>query len=216
MATVALGAAAFVGVSAGGPRPPSATGAITTAPNRPTTAPSPPAPNGSFTVPGGPSMTIASLRGTPTMVWFVAGGCASCAASIPAVAQHFTQLHADGVKVVTLGLAGDFSPGAPGASQVVSFGTAAASGKVQRPGWIWGVASKALSLAYDPTGQPDVYAVIGKGGHIRYTNSVPDSTMPQLLAAAARLTGHPVGSATPGGLIAPRARRTAHTPATLP
>lgn len=150
------------------------------------------------------------------MVWFVAGGCASCAASIPAVAQHFSQLHNDGITIVTLGLAGDFPAGATGAGQVLAFGKAAANGSVQRPGWLWGMASKALSLAYDPTGQPDVYAVIGKGGHIHYTNSIPDSTMPQLLAAAGRLTGHSTAQTSPGTATEPSATQAAQTPATLP
>ncbi|MDA8074611.1 MAG: hypothetical protein M0Z40_05145 [Actinomycetota bacterium] len=49
------------------------------------------------------------------------------------------------------------------------------------------MASKTLSLAYDPAGIPDTYVLVGPGGHIRYRNSIPDSTMHQLLAASARL-----------------------------
>jgi len=157
------------------------------------------APNGTFTTPSGTSTTIASLRGKPTMVWFVAGGCASCAASIPAVAQQLGQLSSDGVQVVTLGLYGSFATGQHGAAQVLSFGYAAAGTNVKRPGWTWGMASEALSAAYDPSGTPDVYALIGPGGHLRYRNSVPVSTMPQLLAAAGRLTGHPVTTGQPSG-----------------
>lgn len=46
------------------------------------------------------------------------------------------------------------------------------------PGWTWGETSKDLSVAYDPAGNPDVYVLIGPGGHLRYHNSVPVSTMP--------------------------------------
>ncbi|MDA8073515.1 MAG: TlpA disulfide reductase family protein [Actinomycetota bacterium] len=148
------------------------------------------APNGTFTTPRGTSTTIASLRGKPTMVWFVAGGCASCAASIPAVAQQLGQLSSDGVQVVTLGLYGAFSTGKQGVAQLLSFGRAAAGTTITRPGWTWGLASEALSEAYDPSGAPDIYALIGPDGRIRYQNSVPVSTMPQLLAAVGRLTGH--------------------------
>jgi hypothetical protein len=147
------------------------------------------APNGTFTTPGGAVSTIAALRGAPAMVWFVAGGCASCAASIPAVATHLTQIRRDGVEVVTLGLWGDFPNGRRGATALVAFGRRSAGRPVLRPGWTWGMASRALSIAYDPTGTPDAYVLIGPNGHVRYRNSVPDSTMGQLLAAARLLGG---------------------------
>ena len=149
------------------------------------TGSAPAAPNGTFTTPSGAPSTIASLRGKPTMVWFVAGGCASCAASIPAVAQHLGQLSSDGVRVVTLGLYGNFSTGKRGVAQLLSFGRAAAGTTITRPGWTWGMASAALSEAYDPSGTPDVYALIGPDGRLGYQNSVPVSTMPQLLAEPA-------------------------------
>lgn len=147
------------------------------------------APNGTFTTATGATETIASFAGKPTLVWFVAGGCASCAASIPAVSSHLQQLTGRGIHVVTLGLYGAFPNGKAGTAQLLSFGRGAAGGPVTRPGWTWGMAAEALSMAYDPSGTPDVYALVGAGGHIRYRNSVPDSTIPQLLAAAARLTG---------------------------
>jgi hypothetical protein len=148
----------------------------------------PAAPGGTFTAIGGKTVTIASLRGKPAMVWFVAGGCASCAASIPAVAAHLRQLTAGGLRVVTLGLAGDFPAGKQGLTDLSAFGRAAADGPVTRPGWIWGIASQGLSQAYDPGGTPDVYALISPSGHITYRGSVPVSTMPQLLAAARNVT----------------------------
>lgn len=171
------------------------------------------APGGTFTTIGGKPVTIASLRGRPAMVWFVAGGCASCAASIPAVAAHLRQLTAGGLRVVTLGLAGDFPPGKQGLSQLAAFGRAAAGGPITRPGWIWGVASQPLSQAYDPGRTPDVYALISPAGTIIYRGSVPVSTMPQLLAAAGHLTGHFAG----GGQASGRQDAAAPaTPAALP
>lgn len=150
-----------------------------------------PAPNGTFTTANGTRETIAaSLRGHTTLVWLVAGGCASCAASIPAVAAHLGQITGHGVQVLTLGLYGDFPNGKGGVAQLLSFGQATAGSTVVRPGWHWGMASKALSMAYDPSGTPDQYVLVGPGGHIRYRNSVPDSTMTQLLAAATALSGH--------------------------
>jgi len=124
------------------------------------------------------------------MVWFVAGGCASCAASIPAVASHLNQLTGAGLRVLTLGLSGDFGPGRQGVAQLLTFGREAMLGKgIVRPGWEWGLASKPLSLAYDPSGTPDLYVLIDQAGRIRYRNSVPVSTMGALLVAAKRLGG---------------------------
>lgn len=187
---VIMGLAAFFIV---GRSDPSGTSAIRSSASQPTATGSGMAPNGTFTTPSGATATIASLRGKPTVVWFVAAGCASCAASIPAVAQHLGQLSSDGVQVVTLGLYGAFLAGKEGVAQLLSFGQAAAGTTVTRPGWTWGMASEALSEAYDPSGTPDVYALIGPDGRIRYQNSVPVSTMPQLLAAVGRLTGHTTG-----------------------
>ena len=162
-----------------------------TSASAPTSTSGTPAPNGTFTTPSGTTATISSLRGKPSMVWFVAGGCASCAASIPAVAAHFHQLRAAGLRVLTLGLYGDFAASTKGVTQLLSFGREAAFDKpITRPDWEWGMASKALSLAYDPAGIPDLYVLIGPTGHIRYRNSVPDSAMGALMAAAKRLDAH--------------------------
>jgi hypothetical protein len=180
-----LGAYALVGTGSGATSPQERSAA---AASRHAAAAATPAPNGTFTTASGTTATIASLRGTPVMVWFVAGGCASCAASIPAVAAHFDQLRAAGVRVLTLGLYGDFAAGDEGIAQLLSFGREAAFEEpVTRPGWEWGMASKSLSLAYDPAGIPDLYVLIGPTGGIRYRNSVPDSTMHELLAAAEHL-----------------------------
>ncbi len=154
------------------------------------------APNGMFTTASGTTTAIAALRGTPTVVWFVAGGCATCAASIPAVAAHFDKLTHYGLRVLTLGLYGDFAPGEKGVGELLSFGRAAAGADIERPGWEWGLASKSLSLAYDPTGIPALYVLIGATGVIRYRNSVPVSTMRNLLAAAKRLGSR--ADASPG------------------
>jgi len=184
-----LGAYALLGTRSGAMSPQATSAAATThAP-----APAISAPNGTFTTASGTTETIASLRGTPTMVWFVAGGCASCAASIPAVAAHLDQLTGHGLRVLTLGLYGDFSSGRRGATQLLSFGKSAAGltrESITHPGWEWGMASKSLSLAYDPSGTPDLYVLIGRTGRIRYRNSVPVSTMKDLLEAAKNLGTH--------------------------
>jgi len=187
-----LGAFALVRTGSGATRPDTSRTRQVAA-TKHASAPATPVLNGTFTTASGTTATIASLRGTPTMVWFVAGGCASCAASIPAVAAHLDQLTEHGLRVLTLGLYGDFPSGRAGVTQLLGFGKSAARlarESITHPGWEWGMASKSLSLAYDPSGTPDLYVLIGPMGHIRYRNSVPVSTMGKLLAAAKRLDTH--------------------------
>jgi hypothetical protein len=167
-----------------------------------------PAPNGTFTTANGTQETIASLRGHTTLVWLVAAGCASCAASIPTVAQHLAQLQDKGVQVLTLGLYGAFERGKPGVAQLTAFGRAAAGGDVTRPGWTWAMPTEALSVAFDPSGNPDEYFLINPAGNVEYHNSVPVSTMSQLLAAAGTTNGHTTAAVSPGAAGA--------TTATLP
>lgn len=150
----------------------------------------PVAPNGTFLAASGHTETLASFRGRPVLVWFIAGGCASCAVSIPAVARHFGELRADGVTVLSLGLSNDFAAGTKGLANLLDFAHAAGGAAVSRPGWEWGLASTSLAVAYDLPGTPDVYALIGPRGHIRYRGSVPVSTMPALLRAARALRSH--------------------------
>jgi hypothetical protein len=156
------------------------------------------APSGTFTTLAGKDMTVAALRGKPTLLWFLVAGCSSCVASAPAIAKYLPSLEADGVHVVSLDLYGDLPSTAGGRMDLSAFAANNAGPAWSSPGWTWGMASKALSVAYDPAGNPDVYVLIGPGGHLRYHNSVPVSTMPQLLAAAGALTGRPT-IPTPAG-----------------
>ncbi|MDA8038228.1 MAG: hypothetical protein M0Z69_03530 [Actinomycetota bacterium] len=161
-------------------RGPSASGAVAT-----TAAVGRVAPVGPFTTTSDHTTNLASyVGGHPTMVWFVVAGCASCAVSIPAVARHLHQLASDHVHVVVLDLYGDLGSGKAATTDLAEFGGAAAGAHYASPTWTWGLASKALSYAYDPSGTPDEYFLIAPNGHIVYQNSVPVSTMPQLLTAA--------------------------------
>lgn len=70
------------------------------------------APEGTFILPGGRQASLASLHGRPAVLWFIAGGCASCAASVPAVAAHLGALARSGTRILVLGMYGAFGPGA--------------------------------------------------------------------------------------------------------
>jgi hypothetical protein len=143
-----------------------------------------PAPNGDFVTIGGQQESVAALRGHPVLLWFIAGGCASCAASIPTVGGHLHQLSASGIRVVTLGLPGDFGSGPQALSNLKQFGQIAAGPAFDDPDWTWGLATESMAEAYDPSGTPDVYFLITPSGRIWYRNSVPVSTINDLLAEA--------------------------------
>jgi len=143
-----------------------------------------PAPGGTFTTLDGTTLDVASLRGKPTVLWFVAAGCSSCIASIPAVADHLQQLHNAGVQVEVIDLYGDLGSGTQGAQDLRTLGTSLVGARLTDPGWTWGTSSKDLSFSYDASGQPDVYYVLDRTGTITYTDGVPVSTMDQLLSHA--------------------------------
>lgn len=144
------------------------------------------APGGTFITSTGSTATIASLRGKPTMVWFVADSCAGCAASISVVASNLERITNEGIQILTLGLYGAFPPGKTGIAKLLKFGRAH-GGQTNTNTWRWGMATRKLSITYDPLHTPDEYLLIGPNGHIRYRNDTPSFTMPQLLAAGAHL-----------------------------
>jgi len=139
-------------------------------------------PGGSFTRLDGKPASLAALRGQPAVVWFVAGGCASCAVSIPAVGAHLAAFRGVRTRVLVLGLYGAFGAGAAGTAQLASFGKAAAGRAFTSPAWTWGLASEQLTAAFDPSGTPDAYFLLDAAGHVIYQNSVPVSTMSALLS----------------------------------
>ncbi len=147
----------------------------------------------------GKDMTVAALRGKPTLLWFLVPGCSSCVASAPAIAKALPSFEADGVHVVSLDLYGDIPPTPQGWGQLAAWAANDAGPAWSSADWTWGMASNTLSLAYDPSGTPDLYFLIGPRGHLRYQNSVPVSTMGQLLAAAGHMTGHTVSTDAPSG-----------------
>ncbi len=92
-------------------------------------------PGGTLTLLDHRQVSLASLRGRPVMVWFVAGGCASCAASIPAVAGHLGAFTRAGTRILVLGMYGAFSQDPEGTAALASFGKAAAGKAFASPAW---------------------------------------------------------------------------------
>ena len=144
-----------------------------------------PAPDGTYTTVAGTTTTVASLRGRPTLLWFVATWCPSCQAGTPAIAQAFPQLRAAGLRVVEVELYQNL--GQPGPS-VAEFGKSYAGSDYGDPDWVFGTSSASLTRAYDPEGYTDIYYLLDARGSVTYVNGQPASTLPDLLNHASGRT----------------------------
>lgn len=142
------------------------------------------APAGSFRSTSGATISLASLRGRPALLWLVTTWCSSCQAGTQTVAQRLPALTSHHVKVIELELYKNL--GGPPQS-VAGFARQYAGAAAHNAAWTFGNASKQLSLTYDPQAYLDVYYLIGPNGHIRYVNSSPSATIGNLLAQTAKL-----------------------------
>lgn len=162
--------------------------------NRPTATPGRPpaaipatghlAPAGTFTTLTGQRVSVASLRGHPTLIWFVSTWCSSCQAGTQAMAQNLAKLQADGVRVAEVELYADLGQSGPSMAQ---FAKVLAGSQYRNPDWTFGLSSASLTRTYDPQSYLDIYYLLNANGQITYVNGSPGSTMPQLLAAAGQL-----------------------------
>jgi hypothetical protein len=144
------------------------------------------APAGSFTTVTGQTETLASTRGRPTLVWLVTTWCPVCQAGTRAMtAGLMSSLARMHVRVLELEVHGDLGHANP---TMTAFIRTYAGAGPHNPDWTFGTASAALTHAYDPKGEMDVYYLLDSSGHVRYVNSGPASTGKQLLAHAAALS----------------------------
>jgi thiol-disulfide isomerase/thioredoxin len=143
-----------------------------------------PAPAGTFTTLAGQTVNVASLKGQPTLVWFVSTWCSSCQAGTQAMAQNLAKLHAYGVRVEEIELYQDLGQSGP---SMGTFAKALAGAQATNPDWTFGVSSVGLTRTYDPQSYLDIYYLLNAKGQVAYVNGSPGSTMPQLLAAARKL-----------------------------
>lgn len=143
-----------------------------------------PAPPGTFTTLSGQSVDVASLRGHPTLVWFVSTWCSSCQVGTETVAQNLARLQADGVKVDEVELYANLGQSGP---SLTAFAKALAGPEATNPDWTFGTSSASLTRTYDPQSYLDIYYLLNARGQITFVNGSPSSTMPQLLAAAGKL-----------------------------
>lgn len=153
-------------------------------PSQPAAAGGQTAPDGQFTTVSGQTMSIASLRGKPMLLWFVSTWCSSCQAGTQAMAQNINQFQADGVRVVEVELYRDLGQSGP---SIASFGQSLAGSQYSNPDWTFATSSASLTLAYDPKSYLDVYYLLDSRGRIAYVNGSPGSTMSSLLSEASRV-----------------------------
>ena len=143
------------------------------------------APDGTFTTITGQKLSVASLQGKPTLIWFVSTWCSSCQAGTQAMAGNVSKLSSDGVRVVEVELYKDLGQSGPG---MTAFAKALAGNQYANPDWIFAKSSKGLTQAYDPKSYLDIYYLINSRGQITYVNGSPGSTMTSLLSQAAKIT----------------------------
>ena len=142
------------------------------------------APNGTFTTLAGTTDHVASLRGQPTLIWFVTTWCSSCQYGTHVMAEDIAKLQAKGVRVEEVELYQDMGQkGTP----IGPFAKSLAGAQYKNPDWSFGVSSATLTRTYDPKSYLDIYYLLNAKGKITYVNSSPGSTLTQLLHAASKL-----------------------------
>jgi thiol-disulfide isomerase/thioredoxin len=150
----------------------------------PTLATGTTAPEAVFTTLSGQKETTAELKGKPTLIWFVTTWCSSCQAGTQALARNLDTLSSDGVRVVEIENYHDLGQSGP---SMASFARTLAGSYFTNPAWLFGQASNAMTLRYNPQGYLDLYYLLNARGQITYVNSSPGATMSDLLAAAKAL-----------------------------
>lgn len=143
------------------------------------------APNGSLTTLDGQTTDISALRGRPALIWFVSTWCSSCQAGTQTMAQNLNTLRSDGVHVDEVELYQDLGQSGP---SLGTFAKSLAGSQFVNPDWTFALSSASLTHIYDPQSYLDIYYLLNADGKITYVNGSPASTMPQLLAAAKRLS----------------------------
>jgi cytochrome oxidase Cu insertion factor (SCO1/SenC/PrrC family) len=142
------------------------------------------APDGTFVTMSGQEMSVASLRGHATLLWFVSTWCSSCQAGTQAMASEIGTFRRAGVHVVELELYNDL--GQPG-PDVASFARTYGGNAIADPDWTFGDASRRLSQTYDAQSYLDIYYLLNAEGRIVYINGSPAASMPQLLSQVRQL-----------------------------
>ncbi|EQD58800.1 MAG: redoxin domain-containing protein [Candidatus Marsarchaeota archaeon] len=137
------------------------------------------APNYSFIyASNGTVANVASLKGKPVLLWFVATWCSGCAVGNEELNYNMSFFQKHGINVVEVELYKDLGyNGAP----ISSFVNEYAPNATKYGNFYDAISSYNLSVAYDSKGYLDIYYLIGPNGKILYENDGSlAATLPQL------------------------------------
>jgi copper chaperone CopZ len=104
------------------------------------------APDFSYQLIDGRSLSAAQLHGHPYILWLMATWCSSCEGGATAIAQHISELRAHGIRIVQLEVADNL--GAQGPSMQTFRAGVGPAGKSSN--WYWGQATAAQMPVLDP------------------------------------------------------------------
>jgi len=130
------------------------------------------APDFSYRLIDGTSLSASDLHGHPYVLWLMATWCSSCQGGAAVLAQHIAELRAHGIRIVQLEVAdnlGAKGPSMRGFRASVGRGADAAN-------WYWGHATAEQMLVLDPGSYPDIYYLVRADGTIAEVNGSPAAT----------------------------------------
>jgi thiol-disulfide isomerase/thioredoxin len=139
-------------------------------------------PDFTFRLADGKQVSLASLKGKPTLLYFVTTWCSSCVAGTHTLVENFSALYKYGIRIVELELYNDLGYPGPPINVLQNFSGPKAI--VDSSMWQWGYASQSMSYAFDPHGDLDIYYLLNSDGKVMLVGSSPSVTISQLLAAA--------------------------------
>lgn len=136
------------------------------------------APAASF-ISNGKTVTLASFKGHPVMLWQVATWCGSCRAGLRTFAANKALIDKSALRIIVLR---DYqNAGYPGPS-MHKFVEQAAPSLLNDPHFVFGDDTKALYTRYNPHHYVDVYELITADGNIKTTSSTPSATFGKIKA----------------------------------
>jgi thiol-disulfide isomerase/thioredoxin len=134
------------------------------------------APNSSYALSDGRTISSSDLAGHPYMLWIMATWCSSCQGGTQVMAQHIAELRTRGVRVLQLEAAGDLGYAGP----PISAFQAAVGAAGRSRNWLWGTATMQQMHALDPNGYPDIYYLVNADGTIAAINGAPAATWSEI------------------------------------
>ncbi|HQT89640.1 MAG: hypothetical protein B7Z58_17450 [Acidiphilium sp. 37-64-53] len=136
------------------------------------------APAASF-VSHGQTISLASYRGHPVMLWQVATWCGSCRAGLRKFTQEKAMIDKSDIRVIVLR---DYKNGGYPGIGITKFAEQTAPSLMHDPHFIFGDDTKTLYTLYNPHHYVDVYDLIGTDRKTKTMSSTPSATFGKIKA----------------------------------